>query len=205
MLTLSEGQASNRVTPRPQDDIRKKIVEGRRRAKEAARQSKEDEETEIENLSSTDWCIICGAPSVCAVILLGEPEIDVVVLGLMLVIDVLFFFTVYAPGKLERFSYILSNIVILLSGDKVRELYLLPQALTPLQWVLLLSYNAISLLSFWYVWIRTVTKRSERIQRWDIALVLLALSNTALAVLFGGVSIHQIMYRMAFLKKLVGM
>eukprot|EP00759_Apiculatamorpha_spiralis_P046563 PhF_6_TR42877/c0_g1_i1/m.64959 len=186
-------------------DIKRKILEGKKRQKEELLAAKEEEDVQLENLSGVDRAVLLGVPFMCTAVLLGEPHIDFLVIGLLLGIDAVFFYLFYVPGVMERASYFVLNLCIMLSGDRIRELDKLPDLMSPVNWAIVITSNVAIVCTFYFAWIRYGEKKQDRSQRWDVALIVTLCLDMAALMYFGGVTAHELIYRTATIRKLFGM
>ena len=185
-------------------ELKKKIIAGRRKRKQEFKEAHQSKNTRPKTLSSLDWIILVGTPLFCTFVIAFEAKCDFLVLFTLWMVDFLLGKFFYTPGIVEKLGYIMTNIMILINGEKILKYHLLYNLMRPRSWILLLCANILGLLSSWLLWIRHGRSKNEKMWRWDIISVAILIANTLVYVHIAGISFHELSHRATSLLRLFG-
>ena len=183
-------------------EIRKKIVAGRKRIKEESKHKRIEKPKEP--LGAVDRFLIWGIPIFATLVLLSEKKCDYIVMGAIWLMDIFVITFLYTSGTIERLSYVFTNVALMMSGENLRNLHLLPQLLTPEQWGVVLPANMGALFCIWFLWIRRTSDPVDQSRKWDVTLLTMLSANGAAYAYKNGITLYEIVHRASILLRLVG-
>ncbi|KNH09517.1 cyclin-dependent kinase 3-like protein [Perkinsela sp. CCAP 1560/4] len=174
-------------------EIRKKIDIGRHRKKGHASTAPATTPTNV------DWTLLLGVPAFCLAVLLCEKNVDPMHIGLLIVVNVVYYVLLHEFSMIDRATFILLNIVIITSGDKIKEIWRIREHFTVEEIILTGSADLFVLLALWM----TFPKKYDRSTFWDVALAMILGTNVILALYTGKLQCADIFKSLAILRRLM--
>ena len=180
------------------DEIRRKVLAGRRRAK------LQDTTARISQnkFTKAECALLLGCPLLSLCVLFGEPTVDPVVVAAIVGLNLFFFVFLETFSAFEKVTLVLLNVAILASGDRIRNLRHIAETVTLHDCLCAAALNAAIALACWFTAPKTF-RDSNRSQFWDAVFALCCVCDLALALYAGKIAAHDIVRVLTQMKRLL--
>ena len=178
--------------------IRKRIIEGKARDKSSQSYLRKMRS----EWSQLDKLLLLGCPFFSITILLCENEVESFLIGITILVNVLFCAFLENFSVLEKITYVLLNVAVITSGDKIKDFSWIKNYITYKE---VLFTAIVNLFSVCFLWL--LCPKKWRVENksvfWDLSFILVSLVDISLALLYGRIRLQNIFHVLRLFKKLI--